>query len=240
LFRSRHGRRLRGATRGRCGRAHRVAQRHRGVRRRGPGRHHPALLRDVPLLRFGGRMQQVEVALVGAGVMGEAVLGSLGAAVGADRVRVTDGRPEHGREVAQRHGVSWAEDNAAAADGADVVVLAVKPKDVAAVCADLSRTLREGALVVSVAAGISTAYLADRLPAGTRVGRVMPNTPATIGRGIAALSAGASASEDALDLVAQLLAGTGATVRVPEDQQDVVTAVSGSGPAYVFYLLEAM
>lgn len=185
-------------------------------------------------------MQQVEVALVGAGVMGEAVLGSLVAAVGADRVRVTDGRPEHGREVAQRHGVSWAEDNAAAADGADVVVLAVKPKDVAAVCADLSRTLREGALVVSVAAGISTAYLADRLPAGTRVVRVMPNTPATIGRGIAALSAGSSASEDDLDLVAQLLAGTGATLRVPEDQQDVVTAVSGSGPAYVFYLLEAM
>ena len=185
-------------------------------------------------------MQQVEVALVGAGVMGEAVLGSLVAAVGADRVRVTDGRPEHGREVAQRHGVSWAEDNAAAADGADVVVLAVKPKDVAAVCADLSRTLREGALVVSVAAGISTAYLADRLPAGTRVVRVMPNTPATIGRGIAALSAGSSASEDDLDLVAQLLAGTGATVRVPEDQQDVVTSVSGSGPAYVFYLLEAM
>lgn len=184
-------------------------------------------------------MSQAEVALVGAGVMGEAVLGSLVSAVGVERVRITDGRPEHGREVAARHGVRWVDSNAEAGEGADVVVLAVKPKDVADVCADLSRVL-DGALVVSVAAGISTAYLADRLPAATRVVRVMPNTPATIGRGIAALSAGATAGEQDLDLVAELLAGTGATVRVPESQQDVVTAVSGSGPAYVFYLLEAM
>jgi pyrroline-5-carboxylate reductase len=100
--------------------------------------------------------------------------------------------------------------------------------------------LTEGAVVVSVAAGITTAFLADRLPVATRVVRVMPNTPATIGRGIAALSAGAGAGEADLDLVARLLAGTGETVTVPEAQQDVVTAVSGSGPAYVFYLIEAM
>jgi pyrroline-5-carboxylate reductase len=184
--------------------------------------------------------QQPAVALVGAGVMGEAVLGSLVAAVGADRVTITDGRPEHGRDVARSHGVRWAASNAEAGAGNDVVVLAVKPKDVAGVCADLSQTMSPGALVVSVAAGITTAYLADRLPAGTRVVRVMPNTPATIGRGIAALTAGTTASQADLDLVAALLAGTGETVQVAEAQQDVVTAVSGSGPAYVFYLLEAM
>jgi pyrroline-5-carboxylate reductase len=183
---------------------------------------------------------QPTVALVGAGVMGEAVLGSLVAAVGAERVTVTDGREEHGRAVAQRHGVRWAAGNAEAAAGSDVVVLAVKPKDVPGVCADLAGTLSPDALVVSVAAGITTADLAGRLPAGTRVVRVMPNTPATIGRGIAALSAGGAAQQRDLDLVAGLLAGTGETVQVPEAQQDVVTAVSGSGPAYVFYLLEAM
>lgn len=185
-------------------------------------------------------MAELEIGLIGVGVMGEAVLGSLVAAVGADRVRVGDGRPEHGREVARRHGVRWVESNAALADGADVVVIAVKPKDVDGVCADLSGTLAPSALVVSIAAGISTAYLARRLPAGTRVVRVMPNTPATIGRGIAALSAGGTADDTDLDVVADLLAGTGTTVRVPEDQQDAVTAVSGSGPAYLFYLIEAM
>lgn len=184
--------------------------------------------------------EQLRVALVGTGVMGEAVLGSLVAAVGADQVAVTDGRADHGQAVAARHGVTWADSNADAARGADVVVLAVKPKDVAAVCADISEPLGDGRLVASVAAGITTAYLAERLPAGTRVVRVMPNTPATIGRGIAALSAGGAAEGADLDLVAELLAGTGETVQVPESQQDVVTAVSGSGPAYVFYLLEAM
>lgn len=184
--------------------------------------------------------EKLEVALIGVGVMGEAVLGSLVAAVGAGHVRISDGRPEHGRAAAERHGVRFAEGNAAAAEGADVVVLAVKPKDVDGVCSDLVGALAPGALVVSVAAGITTAFLASRLPEGTRVVRVMPNTPAVIGRGIAALSAGETATEADLDLVATLLAGTGTTVRVPEDLQDVVTAVSGSGPAYVFYLLEAM
>lgn len=183
---------------------------------------------------------ELEVGLIGVGVMGEAVLGSLVSALGADRVRVTDGRPEHGREVARRHGVRWIEGNAGLAQGADVVVLAVKPKDVDGVCSDLRGALPPGALVVSVAAGISTAFLAQRLPAGTRLVRVMPNTPATIGRGIAALSAGGAADDDDVALVADLLAGTGITVAVPEEQQDVVTAVSGSGPAYLFYLVEAM
>lgn len=182
----------------------------------------------------------VDVAVLGVGVMGEAVLGSVVGAVGADRVVVSDGRPDHARAVAQRHGVRCTEGNADAVAGADVVVVAVKPKDVAGLCEEIAPALGARTLLVSVAAGITTAFLADRLPAGTRVVRVMPNTPAVIGRGIAALSAGAGARPDDLDLVAGLLAGTGTTVRVPEDQQDAVTAISGSGPAYAFYLLEAM
>ncbi|MFV0252870.1 MAG: pyrroline-5-carboxylate reductase [Beutenbergiaceae bacterium] len=183
---------------------------------------------------------QIEVALIGTGVMGEAILGSLVGAVGAQRVRIADPRADHGRAVAARYGVRWAASNAEAVDGVGVVLLAVKPKDIAAACAEFAGALGSGTVVASVAAGITTAFLADRLPAGTAVVRVMPNTPATIGRGIAALSAGANARQADTKLVADLLAGTGATVVVPEQQQDVVTAVSGSGPAYLFYLLEAM
>ncbi|MFV0425592.1 MAG: pyrroline-5-carboxylate reductase [Beutenbergiaceae bacterium] len=184
--------------------------------------------------------QQVEVALIGTGVMGEAILGSLVAAVGADRVRIADPRTEHGQGVAKRHGVAWAGSNAQAVDGASVVILAVKPKDVAAVCDQICHPMAPGTLLVSVAAGITTSFLAQHLRADTPVVRVMPNTPATIGRGIAALSPGSAATDAHTELVGELLSGTGATVVVPESQQDVVTAISGSGPAYVFYLLESM
>jgi pyrroline-5-carboxylate reductase len=184
--------------------------------------------------------RQPRVAVLGVGVMGEAVLGSVVDAVGADRVVVSDGRPDHARAVAGRHGVGCADGNADAVTNADVVVVAVKPKDVDGLCAQVAPALADAALLVSVAAGVTTAFYADRLPAGTRVVRVMPNTPALIGRGIAALSAGAGAGDDDLDLVARLLAGTGTTVRVPENQQDAVTAISGSGPAYAFYFMEAM
>jgi pyrroline-5-carboxylate reductase len=121
-----------------------------------------------------------------------------------------------------------------------VVVLAVKPKDVAALAEVLAGHLEPGALVVSVAAGITTAFLQDRLPPGTPVVRVMPNTPATIGQGVSVLSAGAHAGPDHLDAVTDLLAGTGTVERVEERYQDVVTAISGSGPAYVFYVIDAL
>lgn len=180
------------------------------------------------------------IALIGTGVMGEAILGSLTAAVGPGRVRVGDGRREHGTVVAQRHGVNWCETNAEAVAGADVVVVAVKPKDVDELLREIGPALRADALLVSIAAGITTARLAEALGRDLPVVRVMPNTPATIGRGMSVMSAGEHASSEHLDLVAELLGGTGRVARVAESHQDAVTAVSGSGPAYVFYLIEAM
>ena len=184
--------------------------------------------------------QRDDVALIGAGVMGEAILTSLVAAVGAHRIRISDGRAEHGRAVARAHRVRWCESNAEAADGVAVVLIAVKPKDVAALAADISPRIAEGTVVVSIAAGITTRFLEARLPAGTPVVRVMPNTPATIGQGVSVLSPGAEASAEHLGLVERLLAGTGTVLQVDERYQDVVTAISGSGPAYVFYVIDAL
>lgn len=180
------------------------------------------------------------LSLIGAGVMGEAILTSLIAAVGRSHVRVSDGRPEHGREVAERHQVQWADGNVDAVAGCDVVVIAVKPQDFDVLAEQIGPHLRPGAVVVSVAAGVTTARMAARLGTHVRPVRVMPNTPATIGRGVCALSAGSGATEQDLDLVAELLASTGTVEVVDEELQDTVTAISGSGPAYVFYLIEAM
>lgn len=182
----------------------------------------------------------VEVALVGTGVMGQAVLSSVVAHTGADRVRVHDVRAGAGRAVAQEHQVRWADTVAEAGEGAAVVILAVKPHDVPGVLGDLAPVLGGQAVVVSVAAGVTTEQLSRHLPPGAITVRVMPNTPALIGQGVSVLSPGEHATEEHLDLVRQLLAGTGFVTSVPERYQDVVTAISGSGPAYVYYLIDAL
>jgi pyrroline-5-carboxylate reductase len=120
------------------------------------------------------------------------------------------------------------------------VVLVVKPQDMAAVVTGVRPALRHGALVVSLAAGIPTAWLEERLPDGVAVVRGMPNTPARVDQGIAAVSAGSHCDEEHLERAERLLRATGRVLRVPELQQDAVTALSGSGPAYVFYVVEAM
>lgn len=182
-----------------------------------------------------------QVAVLGGGVMGEAIVAAvLSAGVDLDDVAVSEPSAARATELAQRYGVRAADGNAKLARRADVVVLAVKPADMAAVLAEIAPALRPGTLVVSVAAGLTLAYYESRLPEGTAVVRVMPNTPAVIGRGAGALSAGSAATEADLDRAERLLAHTGLLLRVPERLLDAVTAVSGSGPAYVFYLVDAL
>lgn len=178
--------------------------------------------------------------LIGVGVMGEAILTSFIAAVGRSNVCVSDGRPEQAREVAERHQVRARADNASAVEGVDVAVIAVKPQDFDAVAREIRPHLSDGAIVVSIAAGVTTAQMGRGLGPHVRTVRVMPNTPATIGRGVCALSAGEGTGQKELDLVTELLANTGTVEVVPERLQDTVTSISGSGPAYVFYLIEAM
>jgi pyrroline-5-carboxylate reductase len=173
--------------------------------------------------------------------MGEAVLaGALAGGWSAADVVATVRRPERAAQLEQAHGVATSQDNVEAVRGAGVVLVAVKPKDVVALLTEVGGALEPGAVVVSLVAGLPTAAFEAALPTGTPVVRTMPNTPAQIGAGVTAISPGAHATDEHLALVERLLAGTGLVVRVAEKDQDAVSAVSGSGPAYVFYVVDAL
>jgi pyrroline-5-carboxylate reductase len=122
----------------------------------------------------------------------------------------------------------------------DVVILAVKPQVMQQALAEVREHVRRDALVVSIAAGVTIAKLAAGLAAGQRIVRVMPNTPCLIGRGASAYALGPTATEDDGRLVAQLLSAVGVAQEVPESQLDAVTGLSGSGPAYVYRLIEVL
>ena len=186
-------------------------------------------------------MSPFRVGLLGAGVMGEALLTAvLRGGTPAGHVLVAEPSPARATEVATRHGVRADASPAEVAAASDVVLVAVKPKDVPGSLRGIADALRPGTVVVSVAAGLGTAALEADLPAGTPVVRVMPNTPAVIGKGAAGLCGGEHATDEHLALVERLLAPTGLVVRVAEADMDAVTAISGSGPAYVFYLVDAL
>lgn len=180
------------------------------------------------------------VAVIGAGVMGEALLSGLlrGDRMG-DTFVVADKRQDRLVELKHRYGVDTAANEEAARE-ADVLVLVVKPQDIFAVVDEIATQLRPGALVVSLAAGVTTGSLEARLPAGTPVVRVMPNTPALVDQGMSAVSPGAHCRPEHVATAVRLMGCVGRVVEVPEAQQDAVTAISGSGPAYIFYTVEAM
>ncbi|GAA4557296.1 pyrroline-5-carboxylate reductase [Pseudonocardia xishanensis] len=180
------------------------------------------------------------IAVLGAGKIGEALLsGLLAAGRPAAELVFTERHPERAAALSAQLGVESADVPAAAAK-ADVVVIAVKPQDIAPVLAELAPALTPGTLVVSLCAGLPTALFEGGLPAGTPVVRVMPNTPMVVGEAMSAVSAGSHATTEHLAVVEELLGAVGKVVRVPESQQDAVTALSGSGPAYFFFLVEAM
>ena len=179
------------------------------------------------------------IAVLGGGVMGEALI------VGMQRrvhpvpiIVVSEKRAERRDELVHHLGIEAAEPGEAVRH-ADVVILVVKPQDTRSLLAEIRGSVAQGALVISIAAGIPTALIEEALP-GARVVRAMPNTPARIESGLTGISAGASCDTDHLDRARHLLTALGAVVEVPESLQDAVTSVSGSGPAYVFYLAEAM
>jgi len=180
------------------------------------------------------------LAVIGGGKIGEALLAGLVRRAGGAAGIVLVGRsPERTAAVAARHGVEVA-DLAAAAARSRVLLIAVKPQDVDVLVQQLAPHVGPEHLVVSVAAGVPTSRIEAALPAGTAVVRVMPNTPALVDAGMSVLSAGAHATAAHLDEAEALLSSVGEVRRVPESQQDAVTALSGSGPAYFFFLVEAM
>ncbi len=182
----------------------------------------------------------MSTAIIGAGVMGETLLsGLVRAGRRVDQLMVGEKRAERAAELEDRYGVAVVSNREAAAK-ADTVALVVKPQDMADVLAEISPDLRPGQLVVSLAAGITTAFIESRVPEGVAVVRVMPNTPALVDEGMAAISPGSHCDETHLAEVESLMASTGKVLRIPEKQMDAVTAISGSGPAYIFFVVESM
>jgi pyrroline-5-carboxylate reductase len=183
----------------------------------------------------------IRLAMLGAGNMGGAVLqGAIRGGVAPANCWATALDPAHLDGVARRLGVKTTTSNVIAVKEADVVVVAVKPKDVDALLREIQDELQPHAIVVSVVAGLPISFFEDRLRNGQPMVRTMPNTPAAIGAGVAAISPGTSASDDDLALVDAVFAGTGDVVKIPESAQAAVGAISGSGPAYVFYILDAL
>jgi len=180
------------------------------------------------------------VAIIGAGVMGESLLSGLirGGHEIADLV-VGEKRRERAVELREKYGVEVLA-NVDAAARADTVALVVKPQDMGDVLTEIAPHLRQGQLLISLAAGITTDYIEKHIPDGIAVVRVMPNTPALVDEGMAAISAGTHCDEEHLALAEGMMSVTSRVVRVPENQQDAITAISGSGPAYLFFVVESM
>jgi pyrroline-5-carboxylate reductase len=180
------------------------------------------------------------IAVLGTGKMGEALLsGMLRAGRDPADLLFTVRQPERAVLLSGRYGVE-AVSNAEAAKRADTLLLTVKPQDMGALLDDLAPHVPADRLVVSVAAGRTTESIERRLAEGTPVVRVMSNTPVLVDEAMSAISAGSHATEDHLRRTEAVFTPVGRTIRVPESQQDAVTALSGSGPAYFFYLVEAM
>ncbi|WP_052209414.1 pyrroline-5-carboxylate reductase [Kocuria sp. ZOR0020] len=187
------------------------------------------------------------IAFLGTGSMNGSILrGVLASGVSADRMRATTRSEESAQKLAEETGVQvFASDadaaaNTRAVDGADVVLLGVKPYAILELCDEISEALSPGTVVVSVAAGITLAAMADHLPQGQPIVRSMPNTPSSVGRGVLSVTGGEHTSQEQLDTVSGVLSQVGTVVNVPEEQIRAVTGVSGSGPAYVFLLAEMM
>ena len=185
-------------------------------------------------------MRTEQIAFIGGGNMAEAILGGLlaGGVSTPQRLRVADIAPERRAWLAETYAVNVTDDAAEAVRDAAVVILAVKPQQAAEVLGTVAPALSPAQLMVSICAGLSTTTLESWVPA--RVARVMPNLPALVGKGVSAICGGSRATAADLDLVAELFAAVGLVVRLPESQMNEVTALSGSGPGYVFAFIEAL
>ena len=188
------------------------------------------------------------IAFLGCGSMNEAILGGLlEAGTEPADVVATVRRAGRASELAERyHGITAIageeepDNNRQATKGSAVVILGVKPVGITDLAREISPALSPDTVVVSVAAAVSIAQLEAALPPGQPVIRTMPNTPAKLGRGVVSVSPGTHCTPEQLQKVKGILKGAGTVVEVPEEQVDALSAISGSGPAYAFYLAEAM
>ena len=182
------------------------------------------------------------IGFIGAGNMAEALIRGLvrGGHVPASRVVASLPRRERLDQLATTYGIDVTTDNRELAKRCGLVVLSVKPQIMDKVLREIGDVIQAGTLVVSIAAGVDTETIEEALADGVRVVRAMPNTPALVGAGATAISPGKHASEADLAAAKALFDAVGITVQLDESHLDAVTGLSGSGPAYIFLILEAL
>jgi len=181
------------------------------------------------------------ITFLGAGNMANALIrGLIRSGEKASNITATVKREERKTELEKAHGISVGFDNVAAAKNAEVVVLAVKPQAMDKVLSQIAPVIDEKKLVISIAAGVPIAAMERRFGPGARIVRAMPNTPALVGVGATAVSGGEHATPKDLELAKKLFDAVGTTVVLDEGLLDAVTGLSGSGPAYIFLIIEAL
>ena len=186
--------------------------------------------------------REKRVAFIGCGNMGSALIsGTLSSGlISKDKVLVTDIRPERLEYIREREGISITEKNREAVEKSDVIVLAVKPQVIGKVLSEIRDVVTGDKVIISIAAGITTGFIEEALGKEVPVVRVMPNTPCLVKTGASGISPGKYAGEEEETIAEEMFRGVGIVVKVPEQMLDAVTALSGSGPAYIFYIIESL
>jgi len=187
-------------------------------------------------------MNQHHLAFLGAGNMAEAIIRGLlrSSTCAPAQITATARRAARLEALGTQYGIRTTSDNAAAVREADIVILSVKPQVLDGLLTTIAPALSPETLVISVAAGVPIAAMERRLGAGTRIIRAMPNTPSLVGAGACAISPGAHATAEDVERALTIFRSVGIATEVEESLLDAVTGLSGSGPAYIFLIIEAL
>jgi len=192
-------------------------------------------------------MENNKIAVIGAGSMGGAILsGLIAAGTAADSITASTATTQSAKALSDKFGIkSFALDaspsaNSDAAENADVLLIAVKPAKVLETLEEIKASVKDGALVISVAAGVTTESMEQAIGSKASVIRAMPNTPSIVGHGVTGIAKGKSANDNQLTLAKELFETVGQVLIVEEDKINALSTISGSGPAYVFYFAEKL
>jgi pyrroline-5-carboxylate reductase len=192
-------------------------------------------------------MENQQIAIIGTGSMGEAILsGLVKAGIKPGNIRATTKTSDTAASLSSKYQVSATNltdeksANPLAVDGADIVLLAVKPNQILEILSEISSNLKSGSMVISVAAGITTNSMEQLVDNSVAIVRAMPNTPSVLGLGVTGISRGSQVSDQQLSQASKLFETVGKVLVVPEDKIDALSTISGSGPAYVFYFAEKL
>lgn len=192
-------------------------------------------------------MENNKIAVIGAGSMGGAILsGLIAAGTAADSITASTATTQSAKALSNKFGIkSFALDaspsaNSDASQGADVLLIAVKPAKVLETLEEIKASVKDGALVISVAAGVTTESMEQAIGAKASVIRAMPNTPSIVGHGVTGIAKGKSANDNQLALARDLFETVGQVIVVDEEKINPLSTISGSGPAYVFYFAEKL